>query len=103
MNTVWQSDGITPADGRLRDIVGHLDREEAAQALELLSPLVSVAKPSLAARFVLAMTAWQLQRFDWALTLLKETHDEAPNNGGVAEALASLQAQLGQLEESLFT
>jgi tetratricopeptide (TPR) repeat protein len=103
MNTVSQSDGVGSTDNRLRDIVDHLDRDEAAQALELLSPLVSVEKPSLAARFVLAMTAWQLQRFDWALTLLKEAHDDAPHNGGVAEALASLHAQLGQLEESLFT
>lgn len=103
MNPVSQSDGVASADDRLREIVDHLDRDEAAQALERLTPLVSVAKPSLAARFVLAMTAWQLQRFDWALTLLKEAHDDAPDNGGVAEALASLQAQLGQLEESLFT
>jgi predicted Zn-dependent protease len=103
VNPVSQSDGVASADDRLREIVDHLDRDEAAQALERLTPLVSVAKPSLAARFVLAMTAWQLQRFDWALTLLKEAHDDAPDNGGVAEALASLQAQLGQLEESLFT
>jgi predicted Zn-dependent protease len=101
--TVSQSDGVASAGDRLRDIVGHLDRGDAGQALELLSPLVSVEKPSLAARFVLAMTAWQLQRFDWALTILKACHDEAPDNGGIAEALASLQAQLGQLEESLFT
>jgi len=103
MSTAVQPDGYPSADDRLRDIVDHLDRDEAGQALELLNPLVSLEKPSLAARFVLAMTAWQLQRFDWALTVLSACHDEAPDNGGVAEALASLQAQLGQLEESLFT
>jgi len=68
-----------------------------------LNPLVAVEQPSIAARFVLEMTAWKLQRFDWALTILKACHDDAPDNGGVAEALASLQAQLGQLDESLFT
>jgi tetratricopeptide (TPR) repeat protein len=103
MKTVSQSDGVVSADDRLRDIVAHLDREETGRALELLNPLVLDEKPSLAARFVLAMIAWQLQRFDWALTVLKGCHDDAPDNGGVAEALASLQAQLGQLEESLFT
>jgi protein O-GlcNAc transferase len=103
MKTVSQSDGVASGDDRLRDIVDHLDRDEAGRALEILSPLVSVEQPSLAARFVLAMTAWQLQRFDWALTILKASHDEAPDNGGIAEALASLQAQLGQLDESLFT
>ena len=103
MKTVAQSDGVASADDRLCDIVAHLDRDDAGRALELLNPLVSVEKPSIAARFVLAMTAWQLQRFDWALTILTDCHDEAPDNGGVAEALASLQAQLGQLNASLFT
>jgi len=103
MNTMLPSDGLSSADSRLRDIVAHLDRDATGPALELLNPLISVEKPSIAARFVLAMTAWQMQRFDWALTLLKGAHDDAPDNGGVAEALASLQAQLGQLEESLFT
>ncbi len=93
----------SPPDERLREIVECLNRNEAGEALALLTPLVSAESPSLAARFALAMTAWRLQRFDWALGLLKECHDEAPDNGGVAEALASLQAQLGRLEESLFT
>src|SRR5690242_9830099 len=103
MNSVAVSDGGSSADDRLRDIVAHLDRDETGRALELLNPLVSVERPSFAARFVLAMTAWQMQRFDWALTILKACHEEAPDNGGIAEALASLQAQLGQLNESLFT
>jgi protein O-GlcNAc transferase len=102
MSAASESDGVTSVDGRLRDIVEHLDRRESAKAFELLTPLVAVETPSLAARFVLAMTAWQLERFDWALSILKQIHDEAPDNGGVAEALASLHAQLGQLEESLF-
>jgi tetratricopeptide (TPR) repeat protein len=103
MNSVSQSDGVVSADDRLRDIVGCLNEGETGKALALLNPLVSASRPSLAARFVMAMTAWQLERFDWALALLKELHDEAPDNGGVAEVLASLQAQLGQLEDSLFT
>src|ERR1700739_4029173 len=103
MNPVSQSDGVASAGDRLRDIVNYLDQGDTAKAFELLTPLVSVPQPSIAARFAMAMTAWQLERFDWALTLLKGAHDDAPDNGGVAEALASLQAQLGQLEESLFT
>ena len=103
MNSVAVSDSGSSADDRLRDIVAHLDHDETGRALELLNPLVSVERPSFAARFVLAMTAWQMQRFDWALTILKACHEEAPDNGGIAEALASLQAQLGQLNESLFT
>ncbi|HEX4191710.1 MAG TPA: tetratricopeptide repeat protein, partial [Stellaceae bacterium] len=103
MNLTLQPVGLASADDELRAVVGHLNRDDAAKALEILNPLVSVPRPSIAARFALAMTAWQIERFDWSLTLLTDAHNDEPNNGGVAEALASLQAQLGQLEESLFT
>ena len=39
------------ADDQLRTIVDHLNHDDAAKALELLTPLVSVPQPSLAARF----------------------------------------------------
>lgn len=100
---VPQADGTTSPDDRLRDVADCLNRKDTATALSLLKPLLGEPQPSLAARFALAMTAWRLDRFDWALSLLRECHDAVPDNGGVAEALASLQAQLGQLEESLFT
>jgi tetratricopeptide (TPR) repeat protein len=103
MNLTLQPVAIASADDQLRAVVGHLNRGDAAKALEILNPLVSVPRPSIAARFALAMTAWHIERFDWSLTLLTDAHNDEPNNGGVAEALASLQAQLGQLEESLFT
>jgi predicted O-linked N-acetylglucosamine transferase (SPINDLY family) len=98
-----QADGTGSPDDRLRNVADCLDQKDAATALSLLKPLLAEPSPSLAARFALAMTAWRLERYDWALSLLRECHDEVPDNGGVAEALASLQAQLGQLEESLFT
>jgi predicted O-linked N-acetylglucosamine transferase (SPINDLY family) len=98
-----QADGSMSADDCLRDVAGHLNRNDAAAALARLKPLLAETPPSIAARFALAMTAWRLERFDWALSLLHECHSDAPDNGGVAEALASLQAQLGQLENSLFT
>ncbi|HLI21454.1 MAG TPA: hypothetical protein VKV32_10080 [Stellaceae bacterium] len=102
MTWLSQADGRTSPDDRLRDVTDNLNRKDAVAALALLKPMLS-GTPSIAARFALAMTAWRLDRFDWALSLLHECHAEAPDNGGVAEALASLQAQLGQLEESLFT
>jgi protein O-GlcNAc transferase len=103
MDPVSQSDGVASADDRLCDIVTYLNQGETGKALAILNPLVSVPQPSLATRFAMAMTAWQMERFDWALALLKELHDEAPDNGGVAEVLASLHGQLGHLEDSLFT
>jgi tetratricopeptide (TPR) repeat protein len=97
------SDGAASAQEGLREIVLSLDGGRPGEALERLKPLLSIPAPDLRARFLLAMTAWQLERFDSALALLRECHEEAPENGGIAEALASLQAQLGKLEDSLFT
>lgn len=95
------NESVAP-DGRLHEVTACLDGGDAATALTLLRPLLAGDAPSLAARFALAITAWRLERFDWALSLLKECHAEAPDDGRIAEALASLEAQLGNLEESLF-
>lgn len=102
MTPVLRLDGLASPDPRLAEIVLHLNNGDTDQALALLRPLIAVDRPSIEARFALAMTAWQLEGFDWALSLLRECHNDAPDNGGVAEALASLYAQLGHLEESLF-
>jgi predicted O-linked N-acetylglucosamine transferase (SPINDLY family) len=103
MISLSPADGSRSPDQALRDVVDCLDRGDAGAALERLTPLLAVEPPDLAACFALAMTAWQLERFDWALSVLGQCHAMAPDNGGVAEALASLQAQLGQLEDSLYT
>lgn len=75
---------------------------DAEQALALLSPLVSAAEPPVAARFVLALTAWKMGRLDWALELARACHEAAPMAGAVAETLASLYAQSGDLVESVY-
>lgn len=103
MTPMSRSVGVSSPDDRLRDIVDCLDRHDAGEALARLKPLLAEPAPSLAARFVLAMAAWEIERFDWALTVLRECHAAEPDNGGVAEALASLLAQLGKLDDSLFT
>lgn len=103
MTLMSLSDGLLSPDDRLRDIVDCLDRREAGEALARLRPLLVAAEPTIGARFVLAMAAWRIERFDWALAVLRDCHAAAPDNGGIAEALASLLAQLGKLDESLFT
>ena len=104
MMLLSKSDGSVSADDRLRDIVDHLNHGETSEALALLRPLLEAdpLQPCCSC-FVLAMTAWKLERFDWALSLLRECHDAAPDDGGIADAFASLLGQLGRLEESLFT
>jgi protein O-GlcNAc transferase len=85
-------------------------REAAAQAgagdldaaLRTLAPLIDSDGHSVAARFVLAMTAWRMNRLDWALELTRSCHESAPMDGVVAEAVASLQAQVGNMVESIY-
>lgn len=71
-------------------------------ALGLLSPLVASGDPSLAARFLLGMMAWQMGRLDGALDLVRECHEQDPMDGTIAEALASLYAQCGNPVESIY-
>ena len=78
-----------------------LAMDDRAEALAVLAPAVS-DNTALEVRFVLGLAAWHLDRLDWSLRLLTECHDAAPMNGTVAEVLASLYAQAGDLIESLF-
>jgi hypothetical protein len=75
---------------------------DACAALGILSPLIESGDPSLAARFLLAMTAWTMGRLDWALALARECHERAPMDGTVAETLASLYAQCGNLVDCVY-
>ncbi len=52
--------------------------------------------------FVAAIAAWQLGDIGKALTLALGCHRQEPMNGTVAEMLASLYAQAGDLAESLY-
>ena len=87
-----------------------LVREAAAQAgagnteaaLGILTPLIESGQSSIAARFVLAMTAWRMGRLDWSLELINGCHESAPMDGTIAEAMASLQAQVGDVVESIY-
>ncbi|HUK60742.1 MAG TPA: hypothetical protein VLV50_16035 [Stellaceae bacterium] len=81
---------------------GRLAAGDAAGALALLSPLIAGDAPSLAARFLLAHTAWQMGRLDWALELARACHEAAPMDSAAAETLASLYAQCGDPIESIY-
>lgn len=71
-------------------------------ALAQLGPLTSDAVIYLPARFLLAMVAWKMGQLDWSLKLMRDCHERWPMHGTVAEVLASLYAQAGNLHESLF-
>jgi predicted O-linked N-acetylglucosamine transferase (SPINDLY family) len=102
MMPVVQPDGQKPWTEILNRAIACLNDGEPGGALALLQPLLVDQQPSVEARFALAMTAWKLDRFDWALSILEQCHNDAPDNGSIAETLASFYGQLGNLRESLF-
>ena len=79
-----------------------LSEDDDEGAVALLAPLIASEETSLAARFLLAMAAWKAGRLDAAIELMRACHEQWPMDGSVAEALASLYAQAGNFEDSLF-
>jgi len=71
-------------------------------ALALLEQLIGNDAGNVPARFLLGLTAWKMDRLDWSLALVRECHESRPMDGAIAEVLASLHAQAGDLQESLF-
>src|SRR5580698_4294619 len=87
---------------QVRDAAAQAGAGDLDAALGTLAPLIESGRNSVAARFVLAMTAWRMNRLDWALELACGCHESAPMDGAVAEAVASLQAQVGNMVESIY-
>src|SRR5262249_43046510 len=75
------------------------DVDAAMQSLHV----ATAAEPeSLRLRFLMGLLAWRLGDLAQALSVLQQCHEEAPENGSIAEVLASLLAQAGNLPESLY-
>jgi len=87
---------------QVRDAAARAGAGDVDGALKALAPLFDAGEASVAARFVLAMTAWRMGRLDWSLELICACHDVAPMDGTIAEAMASLQAQVGNMVESIY-
>lgn len=102
MMAVLDADDAAAPDGTVRRAAQSLAEGDADGALATLAPLVSDQGMALPARFLLGLVAWYVGRLDGAVGLLRQCHEEAPMNGAVAEVLASLHAQVGDLGESLF-
>lgn len=86
----------------VRAAAERLAATDAEAALAILEPLIASCDASLPARFLLAMTAWKMARLDWSIALMRACHERWPMDGTVAESLASLYAQSGNLVESLY-
>jgi hypothetical protein len=101
MTTAGEVTQQSSVDELVREAGRRLDVGDTEGALATLAPMVTDSPP-VPVRFVLALTAWRLGRYDWAVDLMRQCHEEAPMNGTIAEALASLYAQVGDLGESLY-
>jgi predicted Zn-dependent protease len=88
------------------DLVAEAGRElasgDAAAAVAALRA-ASIADPdSLRLHFMLGLVAWRLGELEQSLATLRQCHEREPMNGTVAEIVASLYAQAGNLGESLY-
>jgi tetratricopeptide (TPR) repeat protein len=88
------------------DFVGdagrHLAAGDAQAAIDALRRATGEDAHSLRLRFVMGLVAWRLADVEQAIAILRDCHEEAPMNGSIAEVLASLYAQAGNLGESLY-
>lgn len=86
----------------VREAKRRLESDDQEGALALLAQLITSDASNVPARFLLGLTAWKMGRLDWSLELTRECHVLRPMDGVIAEVLASLYAQAGNLHESLF-
>lgn len=81
---------------------GHIAAGDEAAALAALGEAAAREPDHFHLLAVTALAAWHLGDAARALSLAKSCFDRDPNNGTVAEIVASLYAQVGNLVESLY-
>ena len=101
MNTV-ATKPAAPAADLISQAGAHLAAGDAQAALDALRSVAETDGASLRLRFLTGLIAWRLADVQQALTVIRACHDDAPMNGTIAEVLASLFAQAGNLAESLY-
>jgi hypothetical protein len=84
------------------DAARHLAEGDAEAAVMALSAAGTENPDNIALHFMTALVAWSLDDTAKALALGQSCFDRDPGNGTVAEVLASLHAQAGDLMESLY-
>jgi tetratricopeptide (TPR) repeat protein len=84
------------------DAVRHLGVDDAEAALAALAAAGDREPDNLRLHFASALAAWHLGDVAQALSLAQSCFDRDPGNGTVAEVVASLYAQSGELLDSLY-
>ncbi len=80
----------------------HFTEGSTEQALAALQAAGTADGESVPLQFMTALLAWRLGDAALALTMSRACFEREPENGTIAEAIASLYAQVGDLRESLF-
>lgn len=91
-----------PVSELVAEAAHHLGAGDAEAALAALAAAGARDADDLRLHFVTALAAWHLRDIAQALSLAQSCFDRDPGNGTVAEVLASLYAQSGELLESLY-
>ncbi len=84
------------------EAAGLLAAGDAEAAIEILQRASAVDPQSLRLQLVTGIVAWRLSNLEQALAVLHACHEQDPMNGTIAEVLAALVAQAGDLVESLY-
>ena len=91
-----------PATDLVAEAARQLAAGDAAAAVQSLRKASESDPESLRLHFTLGLVAWRLGELEQSLTILRQCHEHEPMNGTVAEIVASLYAQAGNLAESLY-
>ena len=90
------------ASAYVRAASRHLGAGDARSALAALAQAAAVEADYLPLHFMTAVMAWHSGDLASALKVMRACFEREPMNGTIAEVLASLFAQAGDLRESLF-
>ncbi len=90
------------ASGHIAEAARHLAAGKIDAVLATLGAAGARDATDPRLHFLMALAAWQLRDIARALTLTQSCFDRDPSNGTLAEVLASLYAQSGELLDSLF-
>ena len=91
-----------PADDPLAEAARWLAEDDVESALAALQQAAARDAGSPRFNLVMSLIAWRLAEIDRAVTIALDCHQRAPMNGTIAEVLASLFAQVGNLNDSLY-
>ena len=96
-------DGSAPSVEALVAVAARqLAADDPAAAVATLAGAAACDPEYMPLHFVTALAVWSLDDVAKALTLARGCHERDPMNGTVAEVVASLYAQIGDMIESLY-